>query len=164
MMCSPGFLLLPTGMDVQHSWDRSWGCGPQKGSGHLQLHFFFFCLCLWIDAKQFGMFKGYRWNLPNVAPLGAGWEGVNINYSYNSLVMIQLKSSALPAPFPSLLTTGLLLGWEILEEWLIFSAFYFQLAAASSRNGEPCRGVSATYICTAHKYWCFSSPSGVSCW
>lgn len=56
------------------------------------------------------MFKEYLQNLPNVALLGAGWEGVNSNYSYNSFVMIQLKSSALPAPFPSLLTTGLLLG------------------------------------------------------
>jgi len=36
-----------------------------------------------------------------------------------------------------------------------FSAFYFQLAAAASRNGKPCRGVLLTYICTTGKYRCF---------
>lgn len=35
-----------------------------------------------------------------------------------------------------------------------FSAFYFQLAAATARNGKLCRGVSPTYICTTGKYWC----------
>lgn len=58
------------------------------------------------------MFKGSLCNLPSVAPLGAGWEGVEANYTYNSLVMIQLKSSALPAPSPSLLTTGIAVGMK----------------------------------------------------